>query len=382
MSETSTTGTGGSTGPAASSGATGATGGTGPAATPAAAPAASPAAAPAASDKAAKPAKRGAEGALERVRARKAATAAAPAATPKTTTTPATPEQAPANSGASTPGAAATPATDAPTAGEDGTAKAVAQPDSTVTAPKDWPEAMRDRFAKLPNDEARAVVLSIQKDLQAGFTHATQKISQIEQQHREAIETAKQFRADPKATITALAQRAGVPVFFEPPAAAGEMPEFKDAKEMASWVAKQVADQVRTQQTEAAKQAEAEARNKQATEQVRQGLLKAQKDHPDFETHKAAVFEALAGNPMLEPEQAYRLATYDGLMKLAQDGETAKRELAKLKADVETERKKATAPVKPNGSGTAQADDTHLSPGQRALQRARSKIAGRGVGAR
>lgn len=390
----STTATGGATGASTTGPSTGAGSGASPAAStatggaatttastaasgaPEASPGAAPAggAAPAATPKQEQK-KKGAEAALERARERIAKTKAGGVAqpAPATTSTP-TSEQAPA-SGASTPAAGDTTGTPAPTAGKEGTAPAAAQPDSTVSAPKDWPEAMRSRFEKLPN-EARDIVLSFQKDMQRGFTHATQKISQIETQHKEAIDTAKQFRDDPKATLTALAKRAGIPIFFEAPAATGEIPEFKTPADMAKWVAEQVATQVRAEQERAAEATKAETRKRQAMDSMRAALTKAAQDHADFATHKDAVFQFLEQNALLEPEHAYRLATYDGLMTLAKEGEAAKRELATLKTTIDNERKRATVPTQGAGTGKPKADDSHLSAGQRALERAKARRAG------
>lgn len=337
-----------------------------PAATAPATPAAAPAApaTPAAAE-AKKPGVKGAQAAFNRVKDRAAASKAA--AAPKTPAAPAAgSEQAPA--GTPTPAAGAATAPAAQAAGE---AAAAAAP-STVDTPKDWPEAHRARFEKLPQ-EGRALVLDIQKDFQRGLTIATNKLAEMSRGNQEAIETAKQFQADPKATILALAKRAGIEVFLEKPAAAGKIPEFKTTEEMAQWAAdeaaKRTAETLRTEREQAA----AETAKKAADDGLRAEFQQASKDHADFATHKEKVLDILSQTPDLSVDNAYRLATYEGLKKLAQDGDAAVRELAALKATIETERKRATAPTPPAPAGKSQGDTSHLSAAQRAFSRASAR---------
>lgn len=333
-------------------------------------PAAAPAAAPPADTK---PKVTGAQAAYRRAQARKNA--------PPSTTA----EQAPAGNlagGASTP---ATPAEAGTAAPPEKPATGAAQGDkpaagSIVTAPQDWPQPLRERFEKLPDQEARGMVLDIQKDLQRGFTLAMNELAQERTAHKDLFTLHEKFPSDPKTVINELAKRANLEIFFERPLPEGEVPEFKTPAEMAKWVTEQATRTFRQEQQTAEQARETKAREERAVATLREEFTAAAKDIPDFDQHRHAVVEALAKAPGLSVQQAYRVATYDQVVALAKEGQTAKSELAALKAQNELDRKKATQPPMGLNGAQSAADDKHLSPGQRAAKRAQQKIAARQAG--
>lgn len=321
-----------------------------------------------AADKAASqaPAPKGIQAAFARAQKR---TADAKAKAPST----AGGEQAPA-SGASTPAAGATATTeDKPTAGAPETGKPAAQGGGTVEAPKDWPQTLRDRFNTLP-DPARQTVLDIQRDFQRGFQSATEKIAQTEKRYADLITTAERYEREPKKVIADLARQAGIEIFFERPLPAGAVPEFKSPAEMAEWVTQQVAERVEKDLTAQTAKRDAERRKGEAEQQLKAELAQAVKEHKDFDTHKAAVFDLLASTPGLRVQDAYKLATYDALRGIAGEAEKAKTELAALKQQIETEKKKLTAPVQGAAGAAPVTNNDHLSPAQRAYQRAQTRM--------
>lgn len=321
------------------------------------------------------PKKRGAQAALERAQARMAAQGGKP------NTPPAKPaEQAPgATAGASTQGTDDGKGQGKPAAGAAG-AEEGGKPisGSTVTAPEDWPAQYREKFSKLPTDDARTMLLDFYKDMQGGYTRATTELSQQREQHKELFAWREQFDSDPKAAIQALAQRAKVEVFFERPLPAGEVPDFKDPKEMASWIAAETDRKVAKMAEERDQKAAEQRRKDEAALQLRAELTDAAKAHADFGELKPRIFEKLAAVPGLSVEDAYSLVTLPALVKAAQDGAAAAKELGALKAQIETERKKATQPPVAAGNGQPKPEDAHLSPAQRAHRRATAKLAAQG----
>lgn len=252
-----------------------------------------------------------------------------------------------------------------------GAQAATAAADSTaITAPADWPADRRAAFDAMP-PEARTVALGFYKDMQAGFTHAMQGLAGERQRLGELAKTAEAFESDPKTVLQKLAAQKGIPLWFEAPAAADEVPDFDNPAEMAKWASEQAHQRM---QRELAEQRQAEDRQRTAAEAdraLREELAAAQKAHADFGTHQARIFDLLARAPGLSVSEAYGLATLDGLRQMAVDGQTAQRELAALKAEVERSRKALTAPVAgAEGNGQQRTDLQNLSPAQRAVRAA------------
>ena len=272
--------------------------------------------------------------------------------------------------GDGTPGAVAEQAGSAAGAAAGAPAATAAADSTATTAPADWPADRRAAFDAMA-PEARAVALGFYKDMQAGFTHAMQGLAGERQRLGELAKTAEAFEADPKAVLQKLAAQKGIPLWFEAPAAADEVPDFDNPAEMAKWASEQAHQRM---QRELAEQRQAEDRQRTAAEAdraLREELAAAQKAHADFGTHQARIFDLLARAPGLSVSEAYGLATLDGLRQMAVDGQTAQRELAVLKAEVERSRKALTAPVAgADGNGQQRVTQQNMSPAQRAVRAA------------
>lgn len=299
------------------------------------------------------------------------------------------------SAGASTPAAAATEGQtkDGATSAEEGQAPAT---DSTVTAPENWPQDRREAFAKLPDDTSRAMVMDFYKDMQAGFTKATQQVAEIVKANDELfgamkehgadaprvqqlLNIGKMFEEDPRSVIAKLAEEKGIEVFFERPLPEGETPEFKDTAEMAEWMrnqAKTAAERTLKAERDAAAKKEADqaaaaARDK-AKETLRTELDEVTKEFADFGEHKAAVFDILSRAPGLSVKEAYHLSRLPALLKLVEEGVQTKAELTKLKAKQERADKDATRPPAARRPELGE-EDKNLSPAERAIRRARAR---------
>jgi hypothetical protein len=297
--------------------------------------------------------------------------------------------------GESTPAAAATngQTKEGATSAEEGDKPT---PASTATAPENWPQDRREAFAQLPDDTSRAMVMDFYKDMQAGFTKATQQVAEIVRQNDELfsamkdhgadaprvqqlLNIGKMFEEDPRSVIAKLAEEKGVEVYFERPLPEGEVPEFKDTAEMAAWMRQQAKTEtertLKAQRDAAAKEeadkAAASARDK-AKETLRQELDETAKEFTDFGEHKAAVFDTLSRAPGLSVKEAYHLARLPALLKLAEEGVQTKAELAQLKAKQERTAKDVTRPPAARLPELSE-EEKALSPAERAVQRARAR---------
>lgn len=314
----------------------------------------------------------GAQGALRRAQAR-----LADQKKQTTSSASASPEQASGDktAGESTQDGAAPAGSDGKqTAGADGGDKSPTG--STVTAPNDWPAPYRERFEKLPN-EARDIVLDFQKDFQRAFTHKTTQLAELTKGREADLTIAEEFRKSPKETLAKLAKQANVEVFFERPLPAGQIPKFETQEELLAYM------EQKNQEAISKALADKDAQDREAAEAdkarttLRAEFTQAAKDYPDFGDHKQRVVEIMQENPSLSVAHAYQLATYDGLRQLALAGEKLKAELASVKTELETLKKKATTPPPGSSSGRVKADVSELSPGQRAFAKAKQKIAAR-----
>lgn len=311
------------------------------------------------------------------------------------------------NAGASTGTVAATAAKSegeqAATGGEPGDGKggeaatAAATPGSTaaIDAPNDWPAEDRALYQKLPA-EARELVLGQYKRMQGALTRANQSMAQQRaalqemntvmerskaspQQVTGLLQMSADFEQNPRAVIEQLARQKGVQVFFERAQPEGEIPEFKTQAEMAKWLDDRNADRLRNQLTSEQQAAQQRQARESRLGELRNQFAEAQK-LPDFEQHSEAVVEMLQRAPTLSVQEAYRLATADGLAKQAGEAQKLRGEVAALKAELENLRKKATQPARAPVGGDAKTleAEKNLSPAQRAFQKAQRRIASRG----
>ena len=339
-----------------------------------------PAAAPAKDEKSSGPPRSKAAAAAERAQARLAAAkpgkpnspldAPAQQAKPGTEASPGEGEQA-AKPGEAKPGEEKPKAGDAP-------------PADSAKAPDNWPAERQAKFNTLPPD-ARSTVLDFHKDMAAGLTHAMTQLAEEKSRRQDVFALDEQFQTGAegaKAVIAELAKRANLEIFFERPAPEDEVPEdtLKDPKKYAQYIEDRAVKRARKELATETQQRDQTTRATQARESLTRELGEAAKAHADFDTHKPAVVSLLQKAPALSVEEAYRLATYDALVTLVNGGETAKRELAGLKA--EAERLKKAATLLPAGAGAGSAApgaDKFLSPGARAFSKAEAKRAAKGT---
>jgi hypothetical protein len=282
--------------------------------------------------------------------------------------------------------------------GNDGTATAGAEDatsttGSTVTAPDDWPEDYKQRFTALPTDEARSMLLDSYKDMQRHFTESSQTLTRLRKDHEALVRTveshglevgdanrilgiAKNFDTNPRQVLEQLAKDAGVEVFFERPLPEGEIPEFKSTAEMAAWFDKRAVEREQSARTTAEQKAADDRQREEHRTRLRTELDAARKTHGEnFTKAQTAVMERLL-KPM-SIEDAYLVLQIPALQKQAKEAAATKQELATVKAELESLRKRATQPpagARLNGQA-AQADESRLSPPERAMRRAASRKA-------
>ncbi len=265
----------------------------------------------------------------------------------------------------------------------------------STEAPKDWPQADRERFAKLPED-GRKLVMDQYQNMRAGLTRANESLArerdqlgvlnQTMRQHgaepgavSELVELSARFEAEPQLVIQQLAQQKGLKVHFgdapAPAADEGAMPEFKSTADMAAFIENRALERFRKEQSAEQQRAAEQGKREARLNELRTQFTAAKKDIPDFGTHEQSVLDTLAKAPNLSVTQAYRLASYDAVAAAAAELPALRAENSALKAEAEAARKRATAPPRPEAPGTnGKASDAGQSPGMRALARAQRKL--------
>lgn len=287
-------------------------------------------------------------------------------------------EQAPVEAGSSTPAGSDD---DSPAeAGAATSAEGDAPPVSTAEAPAHWPEETRKQFEALP-DEARPMVLEFTKGMQAAFTRGMQGLKQREQELGQIVGLAEHYQKGPDAArevLQRLADTAGLPIWFEQPAPAEAdeaPPEFADAQELAKWARDQALKAVERTKREQERAYQAQLQDVQRREAFREQLTVALQRYPDLSNHRDTVMEHMEANPALSVEQAYHLATWQNLQKLAQEGDKARKELLALKKQQQQQRAEQTRPV--NGQAGVSAGAVSTDPWEAAWNTAQRTLASR-----
>ena len=218
-------------------------------------------------------------------------------------------------------------------------------------APANWPAAMRERFAQLP-DPAREIVLDQARNLEAGFTQAMQAVAPLKS-------IAEKFQSDPKAVLTDLAQRAGVEVWFERPEAADEVPEFATQAELVQYLERKNSDRLRSEMNARAREFMEFQAQQQVRAQLDRELAEVSKE-PGFD--QQAVLEYLGRpNGVLSARDAYWVTRRaDVEAKLAQ-AERDGAELAALKAAEAKRQKNLTRVPESGGAYGRPRGDRNLS---------------------
>lgn len=277
-------------------------------------------------------------------------------------------EQAIATGNASTPTVTSTTTdnTDTPAYGEhDGTsglapqktdastptADALKDQPQSLTPPDSWPKERKDEFSTLP-DAGKSLLMNIYRDMERGLKQSFDKLATEKKalqnqfgfdtdQLKQLADRARTFQSDPVAVINQLAEEASINVFFEDQSE--QIPEFDNQQDLVKWMLDKTSNSARQA---AANEAKA-LRQQQQQDAIKQKLdvefAEAYRAHPDLADHQEAIIKYVSGFN-LPVEMAYRLATYEGLTQLAQNGQTTLAELNKTKAELEKLQKLATMP--------------------------------------
>lgn len=228
-----------------------------------------------------------------------------------------------------------------------------------LTAPESWPEERKDAFNSL-DQKGQETLLSFYDDMVKGLNKSQEKLASEREALKsnfgaepealkELVETAKSFESDPVSTLSKLAEQAGVDIFFTPQEEE-TIPDFESAEEQTRWLLKQQEQRANQAASDKAKEHARERAQIEQKQQITEQFAEAHKAHPDLADHRDAVTTNMVthGVPV---EQAYRLATYDGLATIAAQASDFKVQLGKAQAEIETLKKSSTVPPKgSNGS--------------------------------
>lgn len=284
-------------------------------------------------------------------------------------------EEPAAPEGDSTPDADTATATD-PQPAQPETTSPAPPPVSTVTAPGHWDGELQSWFSELPDDTARGRVLEMYKGFQSAFTKGMQGLREKERALGNVAQLAERFGADPRGVLQQLAQEAGVDVWFEQPLPEGEIPQFETAAEMAKWARDEAKRAMLKELHQERAQRDEQVNEQLAQQNLQRELEQAASAYPDFLNHRENVVNALVEHPSLSVEAAYKLATYDGLMKLAQERQALQKQLTSLQAQLKTQKSAAMRPSVGLGNGSAVTTDPgKVPPHELAFQRAQRRIA-------
>lgn len=299
--------------------------------------------------------------------------------------------------GATAPVTQATATGASETAAKPGEAGTTGAPpaDSTSHAPQDWPGELRQAFDALPNAEARAMVLRMQRDMQAGFTKATQQVADLRKRYQGLEESGVRpdelqgllsarslFQQNPRQALEHLASQAGIPVWFEAPTVGAEAPpEFETAAEMATWVQQQAERRVERLLEERSARERAEVERRERATRIEREFAEASGRLPDFATHQQAVVDAIvAAGGQLSPEQAYWTLRGPELLRTSARVAELEAKLAGFEAE-RAERQKRAAGALPGASAPTRrtnGEEAPMSPYERAAATAAKTL---GLGA-
>lgn len=304
-------------------------------------------------------------------------------------------EQAVATSNASTPTAtpATTDNTDTPAHGEhDGTSGLPAdastptadaskdQPQS-LTPPDSWPKERKEEFSTLP-DAGKSLLMDIYRDMERGLKQSFDKLATEKkalqnqfgfdtEQIKQLTDRARTFQSDPVSVISQLAEEAGVNVFFENQSE--QIPEFDSQQDLVKWMLDKTSNSARQAAANEAKALRQQQQQAAIKQKLDAEFAEAYRAHPDLADHQEAIIKYVSGFN-LPVEMAYRLATYEGLTQLAQNGQTTLAELNKTKAELEKLQKLATMPPGRADGQSQKVRTNGLDQFEAAMQRAEKAL--------
>lgn len=220
------------------------------------------------------------------------------------------------------------------------------------TLPDNWPEERKGDFTKLP-EQGQRLLLDIYKDMDSGLQRKLQELATERKQFRnqfglepqqihDLAAKARQYQEDPVTLITALADQAGVKVYFNQPEE--PMPEFESQEEMSKYILQKTKEQATQAASEQFRQQNQQREKAAKSEQLKEEFLQAARTYPDFANHREPIIQLLSTSNV-SVDQAYKLATWDNLMKMAKEGGSQGKELEKTRNELETLKKQITMPV-------------------------------------
>ncbi len=223
--------------------------------------------------------------------------------------------------------------------------------EQSLIPPDSWPKDRQAEFSKL-SDEGKHLLMSIHKDMERGLKQSFDKLANErknltdrfglqEDQLRDLAGRVRTFQDNPVAIISQLAEEAGIDVFFkeENPTP----PEFDNQADLVKWLQEQGRKEARQVAADEAKKLRQQQEQEAIKARSQQEFEQAQQDHHDLAEHQEAIARYIS-QFNLPIEQAYRLATYEGLAKLAQDGQRNQAELDKVREELEKLQKLSTRP--------------------------------------
>lgn len=293
-------------------------------------------------------------------------------------------EQAAVTDSASTP---ATDTNDTPATGEhdgtsgqntgDSTPPADASDQQSLTPPDSWPKERRKKFDTLP-DTGKSLLMSIYRDMESGLKQSFNKLADERktlqdqygfdtEQLKQLTDRARTFQNDPVAVISQLADEAGIDVFFKE--SADTIPSFDSQEDLVKWLRNQSQQEARQAAANEAKSLRQQQQQAAMKQQLDTEFAEAYRNHPDLADHQDAIIKYISGFN-LPVEMAYKLATYEGLTKLAHNGQATLAELNKTKAELEKLQKLATMPPGRADGRSRKEQANGLDPYEAAMQRA------------
>ncbi len=293
-------------------------------------------------------------------------------------------EQAAISDSASTP---TTDTHDTPATGEhdgtsgqntgDSTPPADASDQQSLTPPDSWPKERRKEFDTLP-DTGKSLLMSIYRDMESGLKQSFNKLADerktLQDQYgfdtdqlKQLTDRAKTFQQDPVAVISQLADEAGIDVFFKEESE--QIPSFDSQEDLVKWLRTQSQQEARQAAANEAKSLRQQQHQAAVKQQLDAEFSEAYRSHPDLADHQDAIIKYISGFN-LPVEMAYRLATYEGLSKLAHNGQSTLAELNKTKAELEKLQKLATMPPGRADGRSQRVNANGLDPYEAAMKRA------------
>lgn len=223
----------------------------------------------------------------------------------------------------------------------------------SLTPPDSWSEERRAEYNKLP-DAGKGLIMSFYKDMERGLKQSFDKLATerktlqdnfgLESDQLKALaERAKNFQTDPATVISELAEEAGIEVYFQNPEANAPIPEFESQEQLVRWLQQQSRNEARQAAANEAKTLKQQRQQEELKTNMAKEFEEAHKSHPDLADHQESIQKYILGFN-IPVEMAYRLATWEGLAKLAQGGQSTQAELSKAKAELERLQKLSTMP--------------------------------------